>query len=296
MNYYIWDKQTALLGIQSNVLLDIRPDFKYDDVLVITNEDEDIITVETKTYFKDMYNIESDDPDIVALAVIHGMDEDELTIEDKLQQMDEESDYELSFTDILEDVMNRYNEKQNTSLATKYIDTFEDPYVKIIDLSDVSEDVESKKLTVVFQHAFITEIKEIEKLKFMSKFKETEELLLDKKEKALHEGDDISVELIDKELKALESEIEDTCDITFKVDAKAIYHYDSNLLIECENGQMINVNSEVIESLRESAIEYEKSRGNGERYKVHYKTVNIELSECYNEVIERGNSVFIIEI
>ena len=243
-----------------------------------------------------MYNIESDDPDIVALAVIHGMDEDELTIEDKLQQMDEESDYELSFTDILEDVMNRYNEKQNTSLATKYIDTFEDPYVKIIDLSDVSEDVESKKLTVVFQHAFITEIKEIEKLKFMSKFKETEELLLDKKEKALHEGDDISVELIDKELKALESEIEDTCDITFKVDAKAIYHYDSNLLIECENGQMINVNSEVIESLRESAIEYEKSRGNGERYKVHYKTVNIELSECYNEVIERGNSVFIIEI
>lgn len=296
MNYYIWDKQTALLGIQPNVLLDIRPDFKYDDVIVITNEDEDIITVETKTYFKDMYNIESDDPDIVALAVIHGMDEDELTIEDKLQQMDEESDYELSFTDILEDVMNKYNEKQNTSLATKYIDTFEDPYVKIIDLSDVSEDVESKKLTVVFQHAFITEIKEIEKLKFMSKFKETEELLLDKKEKALHEGDDISVELIDKELKALESEIEDTCDITFKVDAKAIYHYDSNLLIECENGQMINVNSEVIESLRESAIEYEKSRGNGERYKVHYKTVNIELSECYNEVIERGNSVFIIEI
>lgn len=296
MNYYIWDKQTALLGIQPNVLLDIRPDFKYDDVIVITNEEENVITVETKTYFKDMYNIESDDPDIVALAVIHGMDEDELTIEDKLQQMDEESDYELSFTDILEDVMNRYNEKQNTSLATKYIDTFEDPYVKIIDLSDVSEDVESKKLTVVFQHAFITEIKEIEKLKFMSKFKETEELLLDKKEKALHEGDDISVELIDKELKALESEIEDTCDITFKVDAKAIYHYDSNLLIECENGQMINVNSEVIESLRESAIEYEKSRGNGERYKVHYKTVNIELSECYNEVIERGNSVFIIEI
>lgn len=296
MNYYIWDKQTALLGIQPNVLLDIRPDFKYDDVIVITNEEENVITVETKTYFKDMYNIESDDPDIVALAVIHGMDEDELTIEDKLQQMDEESDYELSFTDILEDVMNRYNEKQNTSLTTKYIDTFEDPYVKIIDLSDVSEDVESKKLTVVFQHAFITEIKEIEKLKFMSKFKETEELLLDKKEKALHEGDDISVELIDKELKALESEIEDTCDITFKVDAKAIYHYDSNLLIECENGQMINVNSEVIESLRESAIEYEKSRGNGERYKVHYKTVNIELSECYNEVIERGNSVFIIEI
>lgn len=296
MNYFIWDKQTALLGIQPNVLLDIRPDFKYDDVIVITNEEENVITVETKTYFKDMYNIESDDPDIVALAVIHGMDEDELTIEDKLQQMDEESDYELSFTDILEDVMNRYNEKQNTSLATKYIDTFEDPYVKIIDLSDVSEDVESKKLTVVFQHAFITEIKEIEKLKFMSKFKETEELLLDKKEKALHEGDDISVELIDKELKALESEIEDTCDITFKVDAKAIYHYDSNLLIECENGQMINVNSEVIESLRESAIEYEKSRGNGERYKVHYKTVNIELSECYNEVIERGNSVFIIEI
>lgn len=296
MNYYIWDKQTALLGIQPNALLDIRPDFKYDDVIVIINEEEDIITVETKTYFKDMYNIESNDPDIVALAVIHGMDEDELTIEDKLQEMDEENDYETSFTDILENVMNKYNEEHNTSLTNKYTDNYEEPYVKVIDLSDVSEDVEVKKLTVVFQHAFITEIKEIEKLKFMSKFKETENLLLDKKEKAIHEGDDISVELIDKELKSLESEIEDTCDVTFKVDAKAIYHYDSNVLIECENGQMINVSSEVIESLRENAIEYEKSRGNGERYKVHYKTVNIELSECYNEVIERGNSVFIIEI
>ena len=292
MNYYIWDKQTALLGILPNILLDVRPDFKYDDVIVITNEDENIITVETKSYFKDMYNIESNDPDVVARTVIYAMDEDTPTVEDKLQELDDENeDDDLSFTDILEDIMNKYNEEHNCN-----DDEFEDPYVKIVDLNDVDDNVEVKKLTVVISHAFVTEIKNIKNLKFMSKYKETEELLLDKREKALYENDDISVELINKELKSLESDIQDTCDITFKIDAKAIYHYDSNILIECENGQLININTDVVESVRENAIEYEKSRGEGERYKVHYKTVNIELSECYNEVIERGNSVFIIEI
>ena len=53
MNYYIWDKQTRLLGIPANIILETRPDFRNDDVIVISDEEESIITVESKTHFKE---------------------------------------------------------------------------------------------------------------------------------------------------------------------------------------------------------------------------------------------------
>lgn len=303
--YYIWDKKSDLMGVAASVMLDARPDFKYDDVLVICNEKATIVTIETKSYFKEFYNIDSDDPDEVAKQVIEKMDEDELTLDKKIEDnlSDEDKD-DKSFMDIIEDVMSKIKDEHPDEIyfiediTDKFMDDdFEDPYVKNIDLSDASEDAEVKKLTVVFSHAFITEIKNLENLKFMEKYKSTKQLLLDKREKALHEDDEISLELLNKELTSLYKEIEDTCDITFKVDATSIQHYDTNMIIHCENGQTIIINNDVVESVRESAIEYEKTKdgGNG-RYRVHYKTVNIELSECYNEVLERGNSVFIVEI
>ena len=49
--------------------------------------------------------------------------------------------------------------------------------------------------------------------------------------------------------------------------------------------------------IKESAIEYEKTNTeNGERFRVHYKTINIELAKYYNELCERGNSVFITRL
>ena len=60
MNYYIWDKQTRLLGIPAEIILETRPDFRNDDVIVISNEEENIITVESKAHFKDLYNINLD--------------------------------------------------------------------------------------------------------------------------------------------------------------------------------------------------------------------------------------------
>lgn len=305
MRYYIWDKKSELLGISASVMLDARPDFKYDDVLVICNEKATVIIIETKSYFKEAYLIDSNDPHEVARQVIEKMDEEESTLDKKIEEKISDEDKEdTSFMDIIEDVMSKIKNDYPDEVyfvedvTDKFMDDdYEDPYVKNIDLTDVNEDVEVKKLTVVFSHAFITEIKDLENLKFMDKYNSTKQLLIDKREKAMHEDDEISIELINKELASLYKEVDDTCDVTFKVDATSLQHYDTNMIIHCENGQTIIINNDVVESVRESAIEYEKTRdgGNG-RYKVHYKTVNIELSECYNEVVERGDSVFIVEI
>jgi hypothetical protein len=305
MKYYLWDKKSELLGISASVMLDARPDFKYDDVLVISNEKATVIIIETKSYFKEAYLIDSDDPHEVARQVIEKMDEEESTLDKKIEEnLSDEDKEDTSFIDIIEDVMSKIKNDYPDEVyfvedvTDKFMDDdYEDPYVKNIDLTDVNEDVEVKKLTVVFSHAFITEIKDLENLKFMDKYNSTKQLLIDKREKAMHEDDEISIELINKELASLYKEVDDTCDVTFKVDATSLQHYDTNMIIHCENGQTIIINNDVVESVRESAIEYEKTRdgGNG-RYKVHYKTVNIELSECYNEVVERGDSVFIVEI
>lgn len=305
MRYYIWDKKSELLGISASVMLDARPDFKDDDVLVICNEKATVIIIETKSYFKEAYLIDSNDPHAVARQVIEKMDEEESTLDKKIEEnLSDEDKEDTSFMDIIEDVMSKIKNDYPDEVyfvedvTDKFMDDdYEDPYVKNIDLTDVNEDVEVKKLTVVFSHAFITEIKDLENLKFMDKYNSTKQLLIDKREKAMHEDDEISIELINKELASLYKEVDDTCDVTFKVDATSLQHYDTNMIIHCENGQTIIINNDVVESVRESAIEYEKTRdgGNG-RYKVHYKTVNIELSECYNEVVERGDSVFIVEI
>lgn len=305
MKYYLWDKKSELLGIPASVILDARPDFKYDDVLVISNEKATVIIIETKSYFKEAYLIDSNDPHEVARQVIEKMDEEESTLDKKIEEnLSDEDKEDTSFMDIIEDVMSKIKNDYPDEVyfvedvTDKFMDDdYEDPYVKNIDLTDVNEDVEVKKLTIVFSHAFITEIKDLENLKFMDKYNSTKQLLIDKREKAMHEDDEISIELINKELASLYKEVDDTCDVTFKVDATSLQHYDTNMIIHCENGQTIIINNDVVESVRESAIEYEKTRdgGNG-RYKVHYKTVNIELSECYNEVVERGDYVFIVEI
>ena len=108
MEYYIWDKKSDLLGVAANVMLDARPDFKYDDVLVISNKKATIVTIETKSYFKEFYNIDSDDPHEVAKQVIEKMDEDEPSLDKKIEEnlTDEDKD-DKSFMDIIEDVMSK---------------------------------------------------------------------------------------------------------------------------------------------------------------------------------------------
>jgi hypothetical protein len=49
--------------------------------------------------------------------------------------------------------------------------------------------------------------------------------------------------------------------------------------------------------MRTNSIEYEKRKeGSDEKYRVHYKTVNIVLDECFNELVERNNTAFIVAV
>ena len=64
-----------------------------------------------------------------------------------------------------------------------------------------------------------------------------------------------------------------------------IYQYDNVIMADCCNGQTIIIDGAVVNSARSSAIEYEKSN-NDQKYRVHYRSLDIVLNECYNEVIE----------
>lgn len=300
MNYYIWDKQTRLLGIPANIILETRPDFRNDDVIIISDEEESIITVESKTHFKELYDISSDDVDIVALAVIHEMrKESTKTIKEALKELDDERDPNSSlksYMDIIRELEEeaRREEEYNAYIEAK-ADRYDDPDVKVISLEDVTAKV--KKINVVLEHVFIAEDREnLSKLKCLEKYNNALNELKMKLSKAELEGDEQAVNMVNKEITLLSDEIEDECNATIKIDATAIYDYGDNIIIHGENNLNMIIDTSIVDSFRENSIEYERRGEDNEKYKVHYKTVNIVLSGWYNELNERGNTVFVTNI
>lgn len=300
MNYYIWDKQTRLLGIPANIILETRPDFRNDDVIVISDEEESIITVESKAHFKELYDISSDDVDIVALAVIHEMrKESTKTIKEALKELDDERDPDSSlrtYMDIIRELEEeaRREEEYNAYIEAK-ADRYDDPDVKVISLEDVTAKV--KKINVVLEHVFIAEDREnLSKLKCLEKYNNTLNELKMKLSKAELEGDEQAASMVIKEIALLSDEIEDECNATIKIDATAIYDYGDNIIIHGENNLNMIIDTSIVDSFRENSIEYERRGEDNEKYKVHYKTVNIALSGWYNELNERGNTVFVTNI
>lgn len=301
MTYYIWDKKSRLLGIPASIILETRPDFRTDDVIVITDESLNIITVESKSHFKEMYGIDSDDVDMVALNVIYEMgNEQTKTIKEALKELDDKRDPDsqlATYMDIIRELEEEARRDEEYAAYCANVDRYEDPQVKIISLDSVSDDIKVKKMNIIFEHAFLAEDKEkLSELKCMYKYNEALETLKLKLSKAELEGDENQINIINNEIELLDKEIEDECNATFKVDATAIYDYGDNVLIRCENNLNMVIDTSIIESLRENAIEYERRGEDNEKYKVHYKTVNITLSGWFNEVNERGNTVFITNI
>jgi hypothetical protein len=292
MKYFIWDKESRILGIPAQIILETRPDFKNDIVIVISNDNNEIITVESKTCLKDMYEIHSDDIDIIAQAAMTKIAKDNpKTIVEALKEKDDvrEDDTVRAYLDILED----FNKVEIDESEDKY----EDPDVKIIDLSDVSEGIEVKKLRVNLSHVFIAEDKsKIANMQCMVNYKTEKEKLTMKLEKAKMEGDYHEVNLITREIELLDYDISDECDAKIKLDVERIFDYGDNIIMHCVNGLNVIIDTSIVNSLRENAIEYEKRKENNEKYRVHYKTVDIVLNAWYNELNERGNTVFITNI
>jgi hypothetical protein len=110
MEYFIWDKQTSLIGLSASTLFNSRPDLKYDDVIVIhiKGQPENIVMIETKKELKHLYDIESDDADVVGFvtSVILAQESEE-TMVDKLQKELKNSD-ELLKSDDDDDMLNEY--------------------------------------------------------------------------------------------------------------------------------------------------------------------------------------------
>ena len=309
MDFFIWNKQDTVMGLSANVLLNSRLDFLRDDVIVIHKKGDkrNVVMMETATSLRETYDIESNDPQVIGLVVsVILAQEDAETVREMLQKMDEDNkakeDVDLvdEYTKLLDDLLRRdiENEMKRNDGRSKipYMPPYMDAECNIIDLEDI-ESAQVKKLTVVLDHAFISEVSDVTELRCMSGFNEKLKELEARREKYANESDFASVEMITRQIDEMEDDILDSCDATLKIEATRIYQYENNVIIDCANGQTIIMDSDVVKSLKTSSIEYEKRDGKvDEKYRVHYKTVDIKLSECYNEVKERGNTVFVISI
>ena len=314
MDYFIWDKKSSLIGLSANTLFNSRPDLKYDDVIVIhkKGQPENVVMIETKKELKNLYEINSDDAEVVGFitSVILAQESEESLVE-KLQHefktsedlLNSDDDELLEYAKMIENIINKELEKNtkefmaDDELFNLPADQYEDPECKIIDLSDIDENIQEKKLTVVFKHTFVTESTNITDLRCMEGFNEELAELDAQREKYIIEGNLDMVELLSTKIQVMLEDILDSCDATIKIDVDKIYQYEDNLIMDCVNGQTIIVQQNVVNSLKTSAITYEKTReGTGEKYRVFYKTVDITLDECCNELIERNNTVFVIEI
>lgn len=310
MNYFIWDHKEPLLGLSAETILNSRLDFRNDDVIVIHKEGErnNIVMMETKSSLRETYDIDSTNPDVVGFVVaIILAQENAETIREQLEEMDRQNensdDLLQSYTDLLDSIMSKVDELNLDSekdgkkdpiipLSISYLE----PEFNLIDLTDIEDDVEEKKLTVVLDHVFITGDSSIDELRCMSNFTSRMEELIKEKEKYKAQGDFEAVEITNRKLDQLEAEVRDECDALVRIDVERIYQYNNVLILDCVNGQTMFIQREAIDTMRNSAVAYEKRRDNGEKYKVHYKIFDVSLNAYFNELIERGNTVYVIEV
>ena len=305
MDFFIWNKQDTVMGLSANVLLNSRLDFLRDEVIVIHKKGDkrNVVMMETATSLRETYDIESNDPQVIGLVVsVILAQEDAETVREMLQKMDEVNkveeniDFVDEYTKLLDDLLKIDIENEMNCNSGRISVPYMDAECNIIDLEDV-ESAQVKTLTVVLDHAFISEVSDVTELRCMSGFNEKLKELEARREKYANESDFASVEMITRQIDEMEDDILDSCDATLKIEATRVYQYETNVIIDCANGQTIIMDSDVVKSLKTSSIEYEKRDGKAdEKYRVHYKTVDIKLSECYNEVKERGNTVFVISI
>lgn len=305
MDFFIWNKQDTVMGLSANILLNSRLDFLRDEVIVIHKKGDkrNVVMMETATSLRETYDIESNDPQVIGLVVsVILAQEDAETVREMLQKMDEannvkeDTDFVDEYTKLLDDLLKIDIENEMNCNNGRVSVPYMDAECNIIDLEDV-ESAQVKTLTVVLDHAFISEVSDVTELRCMSGFNEKLKELEARREKYANESDFASVEMITRQIDEMEDDILDSCDATLKIEATRIYQYETNVIIDCANGQTIIMDSDVVKSLKTSSIEYEKRDGKAdEKYRVHYKTVDIKLSECYNELKERGNTVFVISI
>ena len=315
MDYYIWDKKSPLLGVCANVMMDCRVDFKYDDVIVIhkKGERENVVMVETKEGLKLNYDIDSDNADVVGFvtAVILGEDSPE-TIREKLEKIPEEKKEpkktveEISVDDyakLIDNILSLYSEEKIQSdddefnIAIPLEGQYRDPFCRVIDKSDIPDDVYDKKLQLVIKHAFVTDVDNPIDLKCMYEKRLELDQLNDEREKHAHEGNYDLVEITTHKIESMQEEFMDSCDATLRLEAEVIYQYDDNMIVHLTNGQSMIINRAAVDSFRMNAISYEKRKEHSdEKYKVFYKSIDLELNSDLNEFREINNSIFIVTI
>jgi sugar-specific transcriptional regulator TrmB len=132
----------------------------------------------------------------------------------------------------------------------------------------------------------------------MQEFNEELDELEKQREKYINESDIDMVEIISHKIENKLSEILDSCDATITIPVTKVYKYENVIMADCVNGQTMIIQRDIVNSMRTNSFAYSKALKDGEteRHKSFQKTVSIVLDECYNEVVERDNTIFVIAI
>ena len=286
MKYYVLSAEDACRDLDLPMV--------EDDIIVITDDKDVILAADTKEAFKEIYGIASNNVNEIAEAVIMRLNffGEKVYSDDDLYQRtygDEEPILDDYFIfDFPIDNIESYLAPEEDKPFTF---PFEEPECKVTEV-EVTEEVDSK--IVIELKNVVFENDEFLDLKIMNKFIQSRDLLMDKRDRAKEDHDQNALDIIYRELESLYDEVLDEYHCLIKVDATKYFEYENCIMVYCENGQKLLIDKNAVEKIREHAIEYEKQFPEG-RKRVHYTTINIELKECFNELCERGDFVYLLD-
>ena len=127
MNFYIWNKEDEVCGVDAKTILRAKKEFMFDDVIVIYDKYGTVLHFETRGLLRLKYNVDSIDPIHVAVEIIEKLNNgytlqnngffDNLKMSDK--ELFETIMYDMRIDepqDIHEDCVDDGEEKEEESL------------------------------------------------------------------------------------------------------------------------------------------------------------------------------------
>ena len=299
-SFYVWDKTSEICGVDSDYMLSIKPEYLYDDVLVIEDVDTGIVYhFETRRSLMKKYDIhEVNEVMQVGLAVIKKLNDGYPLKGNGLVEDISDSDLFFLFAvcydmrlDGSEDFIEEIYAVSDSPYAIKV------PECKITS-SEIEDDEpwDDKSVTVILENVCFPQytLEDILKTTIMKHYKA--------KVDALEEELKITTKQEDKELSSkIMDQLTDTFEELINPDgvkltilATKVYEYDNLMIIKTRDEQTVFVNKDIVKNCKHNVLEYEKRRGSNETYPVHYETIYVTLEkDTEPEVREFGDSVYI---
>ena len=299
-SFYVWDKESEICGVDSDYILSIKPEYLYDDVIVIEDVDSRrVYHFETRRSLMKKYDIhEVNEVMQVGLEVIRKLNDGYPLKGNGL--VEDISDSDLFFLcavcyDMRLDGGEDFIEELYTISDSPYV--IKVPECKITS-SEIEDDEpwDDKSVTVILENVCFPHhtVDDILKTTIMKQYKTKVDILEEELKNATKQE---NRELVSKLMGELTEILEDLVNpdgVKLTILATKVFEYDNLMIVKTRDEQTVFVNKDIVKKCNHSTLEYEKRRGSNETYPVHYETIYVTLEEDTEpELREFGDSVYI---